>query len=44
VKVDSDGDGIFEHIFASDSMLTRDEFLSQTAIAGGGGGRMPYMN
>lgn len=44
VKVDSDGDGIFEHIFASGSMLTRDEFLSQTAIAGGGGSRMPYMD
>jgi len=33
VQVDSDGDGVFEHTFTSDSELTRDEFLS--AAVGG---------
>jgi 3D (Asp-Asp-Asp) domain-containing protein len=31
VEVDSDGDGVFEHTFASDSELTQTEFLSQIA-------------
>jgi len=31
VQVDSDGDGVFEHTFASDSELTQSEFLAQTA-------------
>jgi hypothetical protein len=30
VQVDSDGDGIFEYTFTSDSELTRDEFIQQT--------------
>ena len=30
VKVDSDGDGVFEHTFTSDSELTQSEFLAQT--------------
>jgi parallel beta-helix repeat protein len=30
VQVDSDGDGVFEHTFTSDSELTHDEFLMQT--------------
>jgi len=29
VKVDSDGDSIFEHVFTSDSELTQSEFLAQ---------------
>ena len=31
VTVDSDGDGTFEHTFTSDSELTHDEFMLQTA-------------
>jgi hypothetical protein len=31
VRVDSDGDGVFEYTFASDSELTRDEFIQQTS-------------
>jgi PKD repeat protein len=31
VMVDSDGNGVFEHTFASDSVLTQSEFLAQTA-------------
>jgi parallel beta-helix repeat protein len=31
VKVDSNGDGVFEHTFTSDSELTQSEFLAQTA-------------
>jgi len=31
VQVDSDGDGVFEHTFTSDSELTHDEFMLQTA-------------
>jgi len=30
VQVDSDGDGVFEHTFTSDSELTHDEFIQQT--------------
>jgi parallel beta-helix repeat protein len=30
VMVDSDGDGVFEHTFTSDSELTHDEFIQQT--------------
>jgi parallel beta-helix repeat protein len=30
VQVDSDGDGVFEHIFTSDGQLTHDEFVLQT--------------
>jgi hypothetical protein len=30
VQVDSDGDGLFEHTFTSDSELTQSEFLAQT--------------
>lgn len=30
VKVDSDGDGVFEHTFTSDGELTHDEFILQT--------------
>jgi len=30
VHVDSDGDGVFEHTFTSDSELTHDEFIQQT--------------
>ena len=29
IKVDSDGDGVFEKTFTSDNELTRDEFISQ---------------
>jgi hypothetical protein len=29
--VDSDGDGVFEHTFTSDSELSHDEFMLQTA-------------
>jgi len=32
VQVDSNGDGIFEHTFTSDSELTQSEFLSQMAF------------
>ncbi len=32
VQVDSDGDGVFEHTFASDSELTQSEFLAQMAL------------
>ena len=31
VQVDSDGEGVFEHTFTSDSELTQSEFLSQVA-------------
>jgi hypothetical protein len=31
VQVDSDGDGVFEHTFTSDSELNYDEFMLQTA-------------
>jgi hypothetical protein len=31
VQVDSEGDGVFEHTFTSDSELTQSEFLAQTA-------------
>jgi lysozyme len=31
VNVDSNGDGVFEHTFTSDSELTQTEFLAQTA-------------
>jgi hypothetical protein len=31
VMVDSDGDGVFEHTFTSDSELSHDEFMLQTA-------------
>jgi hypothetical protein len=31
VQVDSDGDGVFEHTFTSDSELNLDEFMLQTA-------------
>ncbi|MBS7635413.1 hypothetical protein KEJ34_08055, partial [Candidatus Bathyarchaeota archaeon] len=31
VKVDSDGDGFFEHVFTSDSELTQSEFLTFTS-------------
>lgn len=30
LQVDSDGDGVFEHTFTSDSELTQSEFLAQT--------------
>jgi len=32
VQVDSDGDGVFEHTFTSDSELTQSEFLAQMAF------------
>jgi len=32
VEVDSNGDGIFEYTFTSDSELTQDEFIQQTSI------------
>jgi len=32
VQVDSDGDGVFEHTFASDSNLTQSEFLAQMGL------------
>jgi hypothetical protein len=32
VQVDSNGDGVFEHIFTSDSELTQSEFLAQIAL------------
>ena len=44
VRVDVNGDGIFEYSFTSDSELTQSEFLYQVTPAGGGGGRMPYMD
>ena len=31
VRVDSGGDGVFEHTFTSGSVLTRDEFIRQTS-------------
>jgi hypothetical protein len=31
VRVDSDGDGVFEHTFTSDNELNHDEFMLQTA-------------
>jgi ABC-type transport system substrate-binding protein len=34
VMVDSDGDGVFEHIFTSDSELTQSEFLAETTLLG----------
>jgi hypothetical protein len=35
VKVDSDGDGVFEHTFTSDSQLTQSEYLSALKPVGG---------
>ena len=37
IQVDSNGDDIFEYTFTSDSELTRDEFLLQTAVTAGVG-------
>jgi 3D (Asp-Asp-Asp) domain-containing protein len=31
VQIDSDGDGVFDHIFTADNELTHDEFMLQTA-------------
>lgn len=35
VRVDSNGDGFFEHTFASDRQLTQTEFLAGTSTVGG---------
>jgi len=37
VQVDSDGDGVFEHTFASDSELTRSEYLAALGDLNGDG-------